>query len=88
MLETLSKPIIVKLKKLGFRGNELKYLKDLITFIYGTKSTKGIKLFVSSVSKLRNRKMIWKPVPPKIENIEFVEYIIFNYPLLQSLFIP
>ena len=52
----------------GLRGYEFKHVKDLITFIYGDKSTKGVKLTTKSISNLINRKLNWKPVPPTLEN--------------------
>lgn len=51
----------------GLKGNEFKYVKDIISFIYGRGSTKDIKISTSSVSKLKNRKLIWKPVPPTVK---------------------
>ena len=46
-----------KNEKFGFKGNEFKHVKDLINFIYGSTSTKSVKLSTSSISKLRNRKL-------------------------------
>ena len=45
-------------EKFGLVGNEFKYAKDLITFILGDKSTRGIKISTHSISKLKNRRMI------------------------------
>lgn len=42
----------------GFKGDEFKNYKDIITFINGDKSTQGVKMSLSSISKLKNRKVI------------------------------
>jgi hypothetical protein len=47
-----------KNESFGLRRDEFKYVKDLISFIYDAKSTKGIKISTTSVSKLKNRKLI------------------------------
>lgn len=71
-------------EKFGLRGNEFKYAKDLISFIYGAKPTKGVKISKHSISKIKNRKIIWKPVTPTIENIEFCDYIKHKLPYFNS----
>jgi hypothetical protein len=67
-------------EKFGLTGKEFRNVKDLITFINGHVSTKDIKISTSSISKLRNRKIIWHPVPKNIENIKFADYIKAHYP--------
>lgn len=67
-------------EKFGLEGNEFRHAKDLITFISGHKSTKGIKISPSSISNLKHRKLIWKPVPPTNDNIMFVHYIKRSFP--------
>jgi hypothetical protein len=42
----------------GLNGNEFKYMKDIISFIYADKATKDIKISVQSISNLKNRKLI------------------------------
>jgi hypothetical protein len=64
----------------GLLGNEFKYAQDLINFIYGNKSAKKVKITTASISKLKNRKIIFKPVPATNENLEFVEYLKFHLP--------
>jgi hypothetical protein len=68
----------------GFKGNEFKYVKDLINFINGDKSTKSVKISTHSISKLRNRKLFWKPVPRTNENLKFVAYIKEHIPDLRD----
>lgn len=45
-------------EKFGLKGTEFRYTKDLITFIYGHESAKGVKLSSSSISNLKNRRLI------------------------------
>ena len=66
--------------KFGLNGNEFKFLYNLINFINGITSTKGIRLTPNSISKLKNRPMTWKPVPPTEENILFVQKIKEAFP--------
>lgn len=44
-------------EKFGLLGVEFKYAKDLIAFISGDESTKGIKVSRYSISKLKNRRL-------------------------------
>lgn len=51
-----------------------------MSFIYDFESTKGIKftkvkISEQSISNLKNRRLIWRPVPRNDENLKFVEYI-------------
>lgn len=55
-------------------------MKDIIGFINGDKSTKSIKITKHSISKLRNRKLFWRPVPRTNENLKFVAYIKDKFP--------
>ena len=71
-------------KNFGLKGNEFRYIKDLITFIYGHKPTNVKNISISSISHLKNRKMVWKPVPNTKENLEFVKYIKEKYPYFES----
>lgn len=71
-------------EKFGLVGNEFKNVKELITFISGDKSTQGIKISRHSISKLKNRKMIWRPVPQSEENLRFCNYILKHYPYFRS----
>lgn len=64
----------------GLKVGEFKYYKDIISFISGYSQTKGIKLSSTSISNLRHRKLIWKPVPRTNENLAFVEYIKQRFP--------
>jgi hypothetical protein len=68
----------------GLKRNEFKHIKDIIAFIYGHQPTKAVKITMSSISNLKNRKLVWKPVPNTDENIAFVEYIKFHYPDFES----
>lgn len=43
--------------KFGLKGNEFRYIKDLISFINGISSSKDIKISTTSISKLKNRNM-------------------------------
>ena len=44
-------------EKFGLRGDEFRNTKEIISFISGDKSTKGIKISRHSISKLKNRKL-------------------------------
>lgn len=59
----------------GLRGNEFKRVKDLIAFIYGFTPAKELRLSFSSISNLKYRKIIFRPVPNTKENIAFSKYI-------------
>jgi hypothetical protein len=66
--------------KFGLRGNEFLNVNDLIAFIYAEKATKDIKITRQSVSKLKNRTIIWRPVPRTKENSEFCNYVKTHLP--------
>jgi hypothetical protein len=46
-----------KNEKFGLLGTEFKCTRDLIAFISGAKSTKGVKISRHSISKLKNRRL-------------------------------
>jgi hypothetical protein len=71
-------------EKFGLKGNEFKFSTNLIAFINGIVSTKALKLSVSSISRLKSRKLIWRPVPPTPENITFCEKIKLKYPYFRD----
>ena len=73
-----------KNEKFGLNGFEFRYAKDMVSFIYDFKSNKDIKVSIHSISKLKNRKMIWHPVPPTKENIQFVDYIKSKFPYFRE----
>jgi hypothetical protein len=73
----------------GLRGDEFKSYRELMSFIYDFESTKGIKLSnvklsEQSISNLKNRRLIWRPVPQNEENLKFVEYIKERLPHFKS----
>lgn len=59
----------------GLRGDEFKSYKDLISFIYGNTSTNEIKLSKPSLSNLKHRKIIFKPVLKTKETLNFARYV-------------
>lgn len=59
-------------------------MKDIISFIQDYKSTKGIKISISSISNLKHCKLIWKQVPKTKETIEFCYYIKSHYPYFDT----
>jgi hypothetical protein len=69
-----------KNKEFGFKGNEFKNVKSLIDFIYGEVPAKSVKITIHSISKIRNRKLFWKLVPPTKENLKFIDYVKKNFP--------
>jgi hypothetical protein len=56
-------------------GTEFKNSRELMDFIYGFDLTKSVRLSKQSISHLKHRKIILRPVPKTRENISFVEYI-------------
>lgn len=64
----------------GLSGYEFKGAKDILTFISGHSPTKDVKLSLSAVSRLKSRRMIWRPVPHTVENLGLCAYIKFHYP--------
>lgn len=64
----------------GLAGTEFKWYNDLITFIYGFNQTKIIKISKQSVSKLKTRKSMIRPVPNTRENIAFAAYVKSHLP--------
>ena len=76
-----------KNEKFGLKGTEFRRVKDLIDFIYGISSTneiKSLRISISSVSKLKNRKMIWKPVERTNTTENLVDKIVFRLPHFKS----
>jgi hypothetical protein len=57
--------------------DSLKTYSDIIEFINGYKGSK--KITKSSISHLKNRKMVFKPVPRTKETLEFVKYVKGKY---------
>ena len=64
----------------GLLGNEFKCYKDLISFIYGYNQSSEVKVSKQSISNLKHRRIIIRPVPNTRENIEFTRYIKNNLP--------
>ena len=59
----------------GLSGNEFKSYKELMSFIYGFESAKDIKLSKQSISNLKHRKIIFKPVLKTVETLTFTAYL-------------
>ena len=59
----------------GLKGNEFKRYKHLISFIQGFNLSKELKISFPSISQLKSRKAILRPVPNTRENIAFATYI-------------
>jgi hypothetical protein len=57
--------------------DSLKTYSDIIEFINGYKKSK--KITKSSISHLKNRKMVFKSVPHTKETLEFVKYVKTKY---------
>jgi hypothetical protein len=64
----------------GFKGTEFKRYRDLIEFIYGFNPTKPIKVSSQTISKLKHRKMLIRPVPKTRENKSLADYIKSKFP--------
>jgi hypothetical protein len=59
----------------GLKGNEFKNYIELLEFIKGYEPAKHIKLTSQSISNLKHRKMIFKPVVKRKETLDFIEYV-------------
>jgi hypothetical protein len=59
----------------GLLGTEFTSYGDIIHFIYGFNQAKGIKISKQSVSQLKQRRLILRPVPNTEENQLFSAYI-------------
>jgi len=64
----------------GFKGTEFKRYNDIISFIFGFDQSKDIQISKQSISNLKNRQIIIRPVPKTRENIEFATYIKSKFP--------
>jgi len=69
------KGYLAKVPCFGLKGTEFKRVNDLISFIYGFESAKELKLTNTSISNLKHRKIIFRPVPKTFENIAFTNYV-------------
>jgi len=68
----------------GLKGDEFKSYKDLMKFIYGNVSAKDIKLTKQSISNLKHRKIIFRPVLKTKETMEFTKYLKDNIPYFKE----
>src|SRR5258705_12253398 len=59
----------------GLKGNEFKNYKEILEFIHGYEPAKNIHLSSQSLSNLKHRKMILKPVVRKEETLGFINYV-------------
>lgn len=59
----------------GLRGDEFPYYKSIISFIKGFDLTKGMKITKQSLSNLKHRKIILRPVPKTREVIALITEI-------------
>jgi hypothetical protein len=59
----------------GLTGTEFASYTDLIHFIYGFDQAKSVRLSRQSISQLKNRQIILRPVPKTLENLSFVNYL-------------
>ena len=65
----------------GLRGDEFKSYSELMFFIFDFESVKNIKFPKSikiseqSISNLKHRRLIWRPVPRTTDNLAFATYV-------------
>lgn len=73
------KSYVAKQPLFGLRGDEFKSYKELLAFINEFDSTKlknfNVKISKQSISNLKHRKLIWRPVPSTSETESWVRYI-------------
>ena len=67
-------------EKFGLKGTEFRFAKDLIKFINGMESTNDIKVTVQSISNLKNRRLIWRPVPKNEVTIKIINELKLKIP--------
>jgi hypothetical protein len=83
VIRNFIKAYFSKNEKFGLKGTEFVTINDLIKFIHGISSTnqiKSLKISKQSVSNLKNRRMIWRPVERTITTEAVVEQIKFKLP--------
>lgn len=59
----------------GLQGNEFKNYKELKYFIHAYEPAKNISISTQSLSNLKHRKMIFKPVIKSLETLDFIRYV-------------
>lgn len=59
----------------GLQGNEFKNYKELKDFIMAYEPAKHMLISTQSISNLKHRKMIFKPVIKRKETLDFIEYV-------------
>lgn len=74
------KGYLSKIPCFGLKGNEFINYLDIITFIHDFDQAKDIKLTRQSISKLKTRQSILRPVPRTRETVAFSAYIKANIP--------
>jgi len=66
------------------KGTEFKRYNDLISFIKGFDLAKDVKISKQSVSQLKRRKLILRPVHHTRENLAFANYVESNLSYLDK----
>ena len=64
----------------GLQGCEFALVKEIINFIHGFEPAKSIRISPASISNLKHRKIILRPVPNTPENIAFTQYVKQKFP--------
>ena len=59
----------------GLKGNEFKFYRDIINFIIGCDHTKEVKISKQTISYLKNKQILLRPVPRNRENLALAQYI-------------
>ena len=68
----------------GLKGTEFLSYNDLIQFIHGFDHSKNVKLSRQSVSQLKHKKLVLRPVPKTPENVAFVDYLASKIPVFDK----
>lgn len=69
------KGYLAKEPRFGLKGDEFVCYREIISFIYGFESAKDIKVSKQSISNLKHRRIIFKPVLQTRETLEFASYV-------------
>ena len=73
-----------KSDRYGLELGIFKSYKDLISFVNGFEPAREVKLSVSGISMLKNRKTISRAVPRTVETEGFIDYVLHYFEMFES----
>jgi hypothetical protein len=69
------KGYLAKEPRFGLKGTEIKSYKDIMSFISGFEPAKDVKLSKQSISNLKHRRMVFKPVIKTKDTLTFANFV-------------